>query len=124
METHVCEDVHTELILSSCYGFHQADSMLDTESIQRLLRRNAVWHAELSELDRLKRSPEMFIPSGFPSDTEKTEKLSPAVKNSKSLFICSSQGKDLKLLVFWIKEPLQPVRVGEICKGSVSTQKQ
>lgn len=67
METHVCEDVHTEFILSSCYGFHQAVSMLDTESIQRLLRRTLCDTLTTPlELDWLKRSPVHVHPLRLP----------------------------------------------------------
>lgn len=45
METHVCEDVHTEFILSSCYSFHQAVSMLDREQ-SKAVEKNAVWHSD------------------------------------------------------------------------------
>lgn len=78
METHVCEDVHTEFILSSCYGFHQAVSMLDTESIQRLLRRTLCdthWLHHWSWTGS-RGLQFMFIPSGFPSDTEKRHRIS------------------------------------------------
>lgn len=57
METHVCENVHTEIILSSCYGFHQAVSKLDREH-SVAVEKSAVWHTLTtpSELDWLKRS--------------------------------------------------------------------
>lgn len=87
METHVCENVHTEFILSSCYGFHLAVSMLDTESIQWLLRRT-LCDTRLTtplELDWRKRSPVNVHPLRlpFPSDTEKRQNLWPTVQNSK-----------------------------------------
>lgn len=78
METHVCENVHTEFILSSCYGFHQAVSKLDTESIQWLLRRalcDAHWlhHRSWTGSRGLR---VMFIPLRFPFwYREETESL-------------------------------------------------
>lgn len=92
-----------EFILSSCYGFHQAVSMLDTESIQWLLRRTLCdthwlhhWSWTGSRGLQL-----MFIPSGFPSDTEKRPRISrPTVENSKalSLFLTGKGFQTLHLL--------------------------
>lgn len=87
------------------------------QSNQRL--KNTVWHWLHHRSWTGSRGLQiMFLPSGFPSDTEKRQNLSPTVQNSKSLFVCSSQREDLKLFVLWIKEPFQPIWVWEICEGN------
>ena len=90
------------------------------------VEKNAVWHTLTTplELDWLKRSPINVHPPQASlliqrRDRESLAQLSWTVKHC----LCSSQGKDLKLFIFWIKEPLQPVRVREICEVSVNTWK-
>lgn len=125
METHMWKcayRIYPELLLRLPPGSLNVGYREHSVAVEK----NAVWHTLTTplELDWLKRSPVNVHPLRLPFwYREETENLSPTVENSKSLSVRPSQGEDLKLFIFWIKEPLQPVRVREICEVSVNTEK-
>lgn len=94
METHVCENVHTEFILSSCYSF-PTPTPTPPSSLGVGAFRGCVSHLTTpSELDWLKRFP-VNVPPLRRSFwyREETAHLPPAVENSDWLFVMFITGK-------------------------------
>lgn len=78
-------------------------SELDTDSLWFKI----VWHVDYT----ITTGPAGVLQVIFHSNPE--EKLS--ASEQEVIILSSSQGEDLKLFIFWVKEPLQPFRVWEIC---------